>query len=50
MKLKLTAHEINEEYGVENENADITIDGIIQNTIVYTLDDVNYILSQIKVL
>ena len=43
-----TAHEINERFGVTNKNANVVIDGLVQNTIVYTLDDVNKILNSQK--
>ncbi len=44
----LTANEINEKYDVINKDASIIIGGIMQNTIVYTLDDVNKILEKFR--
>ncbi len=43
--MNLTAHEIEEKYGVKSKVTDVIIGGIIQNTIVYTLDDVNKMLN-----
>lgn len=47
MKMK-TANEILEEFGIEHKNADIIIDEVIQNTIVYTLCDVNKIITKLE--
>lgn len=44
--MSITAYEINNKYGVKNHNAIVNIDGMQQNTIVYTLDDVNTIIDK----
>ena len=43
-----TAEELNEKFDVESHNADVFIDDMIQNTIVYTLDDVNKIIKALE--